>query len=233
MFDIAISGPLAGLVLALPFAWFGLKSSTVLPADAQANVPYLFGDPLILQWMAKIIFPGYSEAQVLNISPMGFAGWVGIFITALNLIPIGQLDGGHILYMLIGRKAHRVAIAVLWISVVLMIITKNFSYMFLVLLLMVFGARHPPTSDDTVPLGWPRIVLGWLTLAFIFIGFTPTPIIELPNGPKPAAPSPKEKINPDDFVLRQIGIERFAKHSNPSEAESAFLYGREGDDSLG
>lgn len=201
MFDIAISGPLAGLVLALPFAWFGLKASALLPADFQAQGSF-FGDPLILQWMSKAIFPEYTPTRIVNVSPMAFAGWVGIFITALNLVPIGQLDGGHILYMLIGRRAHRVAIGVLWLSIAFMVFTRNFSYLFLVLLLMTFGTRHPPTSDDTVPLGRTRIILGWLTLAFIFIGFTPTPIMEIPE-PTPAAPPPpprKEQINTDDFV---------------------------------
>jgi membrane-associated protease RseP (regulator of RpoE activity) len=106
-----------------------------------------------------------------------FAGWVGIFITALNLIPIGQLDGGHILYTLLGRRAHTVAVSVLAFAVGYMIFTGNYSYSLMVILMLMMGPRHPPTADDSVPLGTFRIVLGWLTLGFILIGFTPTPIM--------------------------------------------------------
>ncbi len=96
-----------------------------------------------------------------------FAGWVGIFITALNLMPIGQLDGGHILYTLIGRRAHAVGAR--------FIVRRDglhdpharqLSYIAMVVLLFLAGPRHPPTADDNVPLGPGRMILGWLTLAF-------------------------------------------------------------------
>ena len=111
--------------------------------------------------------------------PMAFAGWVGLLITSLNLIPIGQLDGGHVLYALLRTKAHRVAEFLLMAAAVAVVIgAVVFHYpawILMVLLLFVMGPIHPPTADDDVPLGTTRIVLGWLTLAFIFVGFTPTP----------------------------------------------------------
>ncbi len=175
MFDIAISGPLAGLVLALPITWFGLKHAVIGPVPPN-NPGIEFGEPLIFTWMFEWIRGPKPAGFEIMLNPLLFAGWVGIFITALNLIPIGQLDGGHILYTLVGRRAHVVATSLLMLAVVYMIYTANYSYSLMVFLLLMMGPRHPPTADDAVPLGWFRHVLGWLTLGFIIIGFTPTPI---------------------------------------------------------
>lgn len=178
LFDIAISGPLAGLVLALPIAWYGVQHSEIsqFPPDAENVIQY--GDPLILQWMVEAKHGPLGENQDVSLenNPLLFAGWVGIFITALNLIPIGQLDGGHVLYTLIGKWAHAVAFLLIAGAFAFMIYVKYPAYILMLLLLMLTGPRHPPTGDDTVPLGTMRIVLGWLTLAFIVVGFTPIPI---------------------------------------------------------
>ena len=106
LFDIGISGPLAGLVLAIPTCVLGLRNCEVKVPD---QVTMTFGDPLILQWLADLVIGPRPPGAELWLNPFLHAGWVGIFVTALNLIPIGQLDGGHILYCLIGRKAHVVA----------------------------------------------------------------------------------------------------------------------------
>lgn len=175
LFDIAISGPLAGLVFAVPIAVIGIKKSHVDYIDpGQWQLQY--GDPLLLQWLARWIHGPIPEHYDLTLNAWLFAGWVGIFITALNLMPIGQLDGGHILYTLIGRRAHRIALLLLAVALSFMIFAQELGYALMVLLLFVAGPRHPPTADDSVPLGRPRIVLGWLTLAFVVIGFTPIPI---------------------------------------------------------
>lgn len=176
MFDIAISGPLAGLVFALPVAYWGVLKSTVIITSKQPGT-YSFGEPLILQWMVNLVHGPLAENQEVVLNPLLFAGWVGIFITALNLIPIGQLDGGHILYTLLGKTANLIARGLMLLVVAYMFYTGNFGYAPIFILLFLFGVTHPPTADDTVPLGAPRIILGWLTLAFFIIGFTVTPII--------------------------------------------------------
>ncbi len=176
MFDIAVSGPLAGLVFAIPFAFWGTLNSTIGTKSYLAG-SYSYGEPLILKWMITLIHGPLAENQEVLLNPMLFAGWVGIFITALNLLPIGQLDGGHILYTLIGKKANHAARLFMIIAIVYMAYNQEFGYSLLILLLVFFGITHPPTADDTVPLGTTRIVLGWLTLAFFIIGFTVTPII--------------------------------------------------------
>lgn len=176
MFDIGISGPLAGLMLALPLTVFGLHDSQIINVDRFGG-GFSFGNPPLLTWLAEWHFgrPLLPNEDVV-MTPFLHAGWVGILVTALNLMPIGQLDGGHILYGLIGRKAHRVAVILLWTAVFWMFNTGNWSYSAIVILMLLTGARHPPTRDDSVPLGRVRRVLGWLTLAFVLIGFTPKPI---------------------------------------------------------
>lgn len=176
MYDIAISGPLAGLIIALPAMYFGVVNSQIMEMPAGDNV-IAFGNPLIVEWAVELIHRPLKAGEDIQLTPLLFAGWVGIFITALNLIPIGQLDGGHILYTLIGKKAHNVAIALLLGAILYMIFTSSPAYMLMIILLFLMGPRHPPTRDDTVPLGTFRIILGWATLAFIVIGFTPTPIV--------------------------------------------------------
>ncbi|WP_339727878.1 site-2 protease family protein [uncultured Gimesia sp.] len=176
MFDIAVSGPLAGLVFAIPFAYWGVLNSEVITVPSRAGT-YSFGEPLILQWMVSLVHGPLADNQDILLNPMLFAGWVGIFITALNLLPIGQLDGGHILYTMIGKKANLIARLFLTAGVIYMIYNDEYGYSLLILLLVFFGITHPPTADDTVPLGPMRIVIGSLTLAFFVIGFTITPII--------------------------------------------------------
>lgn len=180
MFDIAISGPLAGLILALPIVWLGVYLGEVKPIPEDDQILRL-GDPLILQWITTAIHGPLGPNEELTIGPLGMAGWVGILITALNLVPIGQLDGGHILYALIGKRSHYVSIGLLIGAVATMVIMRYPAYSLMIILLIVTGPRHPPTANDDVPLGKVRIIVGWLTLAFIIIGFTPTPFV-IPEG---------------------------------------------------
>jgi Zn-dependent protease len=210
MFDIGISGPLAGLVVAIPILMLGLRDSQIISID-EFSGGFSFGNPPVLQWLAEWHFGRPLEAhEDVVLTPFLRAGWVGILVTALNLIPVGQLDGGHILYGLIGKKAHRVAITVLWTAVFWMMFTGNWSYSAIVILLLVMGPRHPPTRDDTVPLGGFRIVLGWLTLAFILIGFTPEPIsleTAAPRRPRLTAPQTIDYVwrfsdKPDSALTR-------------------------------
>lgn len=177
MFDIAISGPLAGLCLALPVAWLGISMSKTAVFDG-AQGAQVFGDPLVLRWMIEAVHGKLAPNQDVLINPLLMAGWVGVFITALNLTPIGQLDGGHILYCLIGRRAHAVALLFVVMVVAYMALTQYWVFSVMLILMVMMGIRHPPTTNDKVPLGPFRVVLGWLTLAFLLIGINPRPIDE-------------------------------------------------------
>jgi len=190
MFDIAITGPLAGLVLAVPLAWWGVATAKVGYAVPTPGHPVtVFADPLLLKWFIRLTHGAIPVGADIGLNPILFAGWVGIFITALNLIPIGQLDGGHILYCLIGKKAHRVARGLFLLAagtVTLSIFFGDRRYAVwtaMLFLIFLIGTRHPPTANDRVPLGTVRRVLGTLTLLFVFIGLTPTPVYEIEARP--------------------------------------------------
>jgi Zn-dependent protease len=183
LFDIAISGPLAGLVFAIPITLIGLSQAHVDAINPAAG-GMQYGDPLLLKWLARLYFGPIPADHDVILNAWLFAGWVGIFITALNLMPIGQLDGGHILYTLIGRRAHRVSMLLLAVAVAFMLLRSQFGYGLMVALLFVSGPRHPPTANDYVPLGTGRVILGWLTLAFVIVGFTPVPIAMTTEPPR-------------------------------------------------
>lgn len=177
LFDIGISGPLAGLVPTLAFCFFGLVYDSQLgpanPFPGQHVQP--LGEPLLFQlfgWLRYGAIPGH---QTIHIGPMAMAGWVGLLITALNLFPIGQLDGGHVLYSLLRGRAHWVATLILLGSIGLVVVFHYYWWTLMLVLLMFMGPRHPPTGDDEMSLGTWRVALGWLTLAFLPLGFTPNP----------------------------------------------------------
>ena len=176
LFDIGITGPLAGLVPTLIFwssACTGLDLD-VIPPRAFRSVTRCFCASSSGSSSARARGKGRHACIRWRLPPGS-----GCLITSLNLIPIGQLDGGHVLYALLRKKAHRVAPFLLMaaaVAVVVGAVVYHYPmWILMVLLLFVMGPIHPPTANDDVPLGTARIVLGWLTLAFIFVGFTPTP----------------------------------------------------------
>lgn len=174
LFDIGITGPLAGLVPTLVFCVVGLHLSTSKPWTPTGHELRL-GEPLLFELLREHICDPTPPGHELFLHPMAYAGWVGLLITALNLVPIGQLDGGHVLYALLRTKAHRVASLLLLAAVVAVVSYGLIVWTLMLFLLMLMGPNHPPTADDEVPLGAGRIVLGWLTLAFIPFGFTGKP----------------------------------------------------------
>lgn len=174
LYDIAISGPIAGFIPAVVFSVIGLQLSEVqlVPPD---HVGLMFGEPLFYKWLIYMQFGALPEGHDVFLHPLAFAGWVGIFITALNLFPIGQLDGGHILYALIGKRAHVVARLFAIGAIVGVLIGGYYAWIVMLALLLWMGIHHPPTENDEAPLGTTRVVLGWITLAFMPLGFTPVP----------------------------------------------------------
>jgi membrane-associated protease RseP (regulator of RpoE activity) len=175
LFDIGITGPLAGLVPTLLCCYIGIKFSQIEPMHsvrgAAISAPIIMG--IMTELVGKHIPPGF----VLNIHPIAFAGWVGLLITSLNLFPIGQLDGGHVLYALLRKKAHFVARFILYAAAALVIFSGLWMWLPMLALIFYFGPKHPPTANDDEPIGIIRIILGWLTLAFVIVGFTPNPFL--------------------------------------------------------
>jgi membrane-associated protease RseP (regulator of RpoE activity) len=174
IFDIGIAGPLAGLVAAVPIAYFGVSQ---LDLTTQPYGGFGFRLPLLLDWFAKWTnVPGYETGDVVWMSQLNalfVAGWVGMLITGLNMMPIGQLDGGHITYTMFGKAAHWIAQATIVFAIAYMVYHNNFMLILMVMLLLLMGPNHPPTRDDTVPLGPFRYALGLTSLVIPILCFPP------------------------------------------------------------
>jgi hypothetical protein len=174
IFDIGIAGPLAGLVAAVPIAYFGVSQ---LDLTTQPYGGFGFRLPLLLDWFATSTqVPGYETGDVVwmsQLNPLFVAGWVGMLITGLNMMPIGQLDGGHITYTMFGKAAHWIAQATIVFAIAYMVYHNNFMLILMVVLLLLMGPNHPPTRDDTVPIGPFRYVLGMASLVIPILCFPP------------------------------------------------------------
>jgi len=175
LFDIGITGPLAGLIPSLIFCVLGLYFSEVKPIQNGPGSIQL-GEPLIFQWLARLFFGEIPGTHTVYLNSMAFAGWVGLLITSLNLFPIGQLDGGHVLYALLGPAANLVSLFVLMGATAAVVLGGYWGWILLLFLLGLMGPAHPPTADDEAPLGWTRRILGWAILLLPIIGFTPQPL---------------------------------------------------------
>jgi len=174
LFDIGISGPLAGLVPTFFCLYFGIKWSQIVPASYSGGLS--LGEPLLLQWTVLWMHGPLPPGLEVMLHPVAMAGWVGLLLTSLNLMPLGQLDGGHIFYALLGQRAGRAALGIFYVILILVTAYQLWHWILILLILAVVGVGHPPTANDAVPLTPLRWLLGWGILAFILIGFTPTPL---------------------------------------------------------
>jgi membrane-associated protease RseP (regulator of RpoE activity) len=180
LFDIGVAGPLAGFVFLLPALGVGLALSKVIPGiDNQGSIH--FGIPL-LQWLLQhAIFPGTRIADVY-VHPVARAAWIGIFATALNLLPIGQLDGGHVLYALAGDKHRLISNVAIFMLIPLAEVARRLLdpawWFWLVWAVVLFwiGRRHPMIYDPS-DLGRGRRKLGWISLLIFVLCFIPAPIV--------------------------------------------------------
>ncbi|MGI0053247.1 MAG: site-2 protease family protein, partial [Thermoplasmata archaeon] len=185
LLDIGAAGPIAGFLVAIPVTLLGLHLSLSSPTLSPAfcglttlGVDYqnlLLGPSAIWEGLALFV-PGASS----NLQPLALAGWVGILVTAFNLLPAGQLDGGHIARALLGKRAVYASVVVLVVLVVLGAFYYVGWLLFAFFILFV-GLRHPPPLNDLTPLGPRRVGVGVLAVAILLAGFTLVPIYE-PTG---------------------------------------------------
>lgn len=173
LFDVGIAGPLAGFILLVPALVIGIASSKVVPGIAERG-DLTFGVPAIQRLFEWIIFPRVRSADIL-LHPVARAAWVGILATALNLLPIGQLDGGHILYAFAGRW-HKLLSRIFVLALVpLAFFAHSYSWLVWAALLFFFALRHP-VIYDTTKLDKNRTALGLAALAIFLLTFTLAPL---------------------------------------------------------
>ncbi|HEY5312498.1 MAG TPA: site-2 protease family protein [Pirellulales bacterium] len=181
LFDIGVSGPLAGLVLAIPIAAYGIWSAReVAPvvmhnAESANHAPISFQDPLVFKPLIHWLHPAMAAGHDLELNPLLLAGWVGMLITGLNMMPISQLDGGHVAYALFGRRAHLLARLVLLAAVVFILVSRQYGWSVMLALVVYIGPNHPPTANDNAPMGWGRRLVGLASLAIPILCFIPVP----------------------------------------------------------
>jgi membrane-associated protease RseP (regulator of RpoE activity) len=178
LFDIGIAGPIAGFLVLVPALFYGLTLSTVVPAPAASSSLVYLGEPLLFRWAAWLVFGPIAEGHTLNIHPIVFASWFGMLATALNLLPFGQLDGGHITYALFGRWSTHLSLATVATAVVMTFVSVSWIVMTVLMLVMlvVLGPRHPHVIYEYEPLGPGRRGLAVFALVMLALCFTPVPL---------------------------------------------------------
>jgi membrane-associated protease RseP (regulator of RpoE activity) len=173
LFDIGVAGPLSSFILSVPCLYFGMKLSSVVATSASTN-EFRLGEPLLLKLIQWMTIGELPPAQDILLHPLGYAGWVGLFVTALNLLPVGQLDGGHVVYAVFGQKSKWAFMGSILILVFLALY-YNPGWLALIILLLIFGMRHPQPFDTETPLDRPRKILACFMLIVFILSFTPAP----------------------------------------------------------
>lgn len=184
LFDIGVAGPLAGFALIIPVAVIGLLTAvpdtSAAATAAQGGSVIIFNDPALLRMLAAPL--GVQDLGVIAPNPFYYAAWFGLLVTSLNLMPVGQLDGGHAVYALLGRSAHKHVGRVAFFAMLALAPLgwlwhgAPTSVLYVVLLFVMLRLPHPAPLDDRDPLGRPRVIVGILTLLVFLLSFLPFPI---------------------------------------------------------
>jgi len=174
LFDVGAAGPLAGFVLSVPVLGIGLALSRVVPALPRDQA-LIFGEPLLVKLFNAVVFGRIDPRMDVLLHPVAFAGWVGLLVTAINLFPIGQLDGGHLLYAVFGSRAKIAGRAFLALFVVLGVFFWA-GWLLWAGLILILGVKHPPIWDEGAPLGKARTIWAILILIIFAVSFIPAPI---------------------------------------------------------
>lgn len=169
LFDIAIAGPLAGLVVALPLLALGMRTG-----EAAAASPFAL--PPLARWILAALRPELSAAGTIAPNAAFMAGWVGLLVTGLNMLPVSQLDGGHISAALFGRRGNWVARGVLLAAIVAIVVLGTYNWVVMVVVVALIGVDHPPIRDDGQPLGPLRTAIGILSFLIPLVTFMPEPL---------------------------------------------------------
>ena len=181
LFDVGIAGPIAGFLVLLPLAIYGVSHSYVvrLPRAVALQGGLELGDPLLLTLLQKAFFGTLPNRALFVMHPTGFAAWFGLLATALNLFPAGQLDGGHIVHAIVGRASRYVTIVSILVLLAMAVFVSSSWIVWsglLVLMTYAFGLDHPRVGEEHLPLGTGRLILGVFAVVMFVLSFTPVPI---------------------------------------------------------
>ena len=178
LFDIGVAGPIAGFLVLLVTLFVGLQLSYVVPAPADTGNLIYLGEPLLFKGAAWLMHGTIPEGFTLNMHPMVAASWFGMLATAVNLLPFGQLDGGHITYATLGRWSTPISIATVSTAVVMTFLATSWLVMtvMMVVMLLLFGPRHPRVIYEHEPIGRVRQMVAVLALVILILCFTPVPL---------------------------------------------------------
>ena len=189
LFDVGAAGPWAGFVVAVPAVIYGLHLSELRPIPPSFS-GLEFGDSLLFKLLSRVMIGPIPYGFDIILHPIALAGWFGLLVTVLNLLPIGQLDGGHVMYAMFGRRHRWIARGFLLFTIAVGFLGW-YGWFFWATLMLLVGLDHPPTVDPRLELDPARRFAGWLTVA-LFVGtFIPVPIIPMEGG---AGPKPDELI---------------------------------------
>jgi membrane-associated protease RseP (regulator of RpoE activity) len=175
IFDIGIAGPLAGLAVAAPILYIGVKQLDLAVTPAPHDIQLY--NPVIVRWMIGWMHPEWANkaswVAVSQLNPYFMAGWVGMLITGLNMLPVSQLDGGHTIYALFGRDAYKIARAFTIVAIAYVVLNLEQAAIWtpMLILVILLGIHHPPTADDSVELDDFRWVLGVASMAIPVLCF--------------------------------------------------------------
>jgi membrane-associated protease RseP (regulator of RpoE activity) len=183
LFDIGSWGPLFGLALAIPAVVVGFLLSEVVDVSQLPAQTTSLGNSPLLSLLQRIVLGNLPPGTDVVLHPIAYAGWVGLFITSLNLLPTGQLDGGHIIYALFGPHS-KIIFRLTLLAITLICLIYNLGWLLLVIILFFIGYKHPPPLDDRTPLDWRRKVTGAVAFVIFFTAFTPVPFPTLAVGLK-------------------------------------------------
>jgi len=174
LLQIGAAGPIAGFIIAVPALILGLFLSDIVEkSDIQGAL--ILGDSILMKILTWVTHPELMESQDIMLHPIAFAGWIGLLVTMLNLLPIGQLDGGHVAYAMLGEKQKLIGQAAFILLVPLSFLSINWLIWGLLLLLLMRTVKHPPIQDIHIPLSESDKRIGYICLLIFILCFIPAP----------------------------------------------------------
>lgn len=176
LIEVGAAGPIAGWLVALGWLWYGLSQSGTMSLDVlqPGVIPFLMeGESILMRLSTWLLVGSVADGQAYSLSEAAFAGWVGLLVTAINMLPIGMLDGGHVVYGLLKKRQH--LLGKLAILGLLILGFETPMWWLFAGFGLFMGMSHPPTLDDRRPLSRTSKIMGWVALLILVLSFTPVP----------------------------------------------------------